>query len=82
MTDEADCSVVLALLQVAFLGKCDDSGLDSRVSHSPVYQILLQIVVGAAIMSSLPAWTSSVGMLSTPAVFPFVSDCTAASTSL
>ena len=23
-TDEADCSVVLALLQVAFLGKCDD----------------------------------------------------------
>ena len=22
--DEADCSVVLALLQVAFLGKCDD----------------------------------------------------------
>ena len=24
MTDEADCSVVLALLQVAFLGKCDD----------------------------------------------------------
>ena len=24
VTDEADCSVVLALLQVAFLGKCDD----------------------------------------------------------
>ena len=24
MTDEADRSVVLALLQVAFLGKCDD----------------------------------------------------------
>ena len=24
MTDEADCSEVLALLQVAFLGKCDD----------------------------------------------------------
>ena len=24
MTDEAYCSVVLALLQVAFLGKCDD----------------------------------------------------------
>ena len=23
VTDEADCSVVLALLQVAFLGKCD-----------------------------------------------------------
>ena len=24
VSDEADCSVVLALLQVAFLGKCDD----------------------------------------------------------
>ena len=24
VTDEADCSVVLALLQVAFLGKCND----------------------------------------------------------
>ena len=24
VTDEADCSKVLALLQVAFLGKCDD----------------------------------------------------------
>ena len=24
VTDEADCSVALALLQVAFLGKCDD----------------------------------------------------------
>ena len=24
VTDEAYCSVVLALLQVAFLGKCDD----------------------------------------------------------
>ena len=27
MTDEADCSLVLALLQVAFVGKCDDYGL-------------------------------------------------------
>ena len=24
VTDEADCSVVLALLQVTFFGKCDD----------------------------------------------------------
>ena len=24
VTDEADCSVVLAMLQAAFLGKCDD----------------------------------------------------------
>ena len=28
VTDEADRSVVLTLLQVAFLGKCDDQGLD------------------------------------------------------
>ena len=28
VTDEADCSIVPALLQAAFLGKCDDSGLD------------------------------------------------------
>ena len=27
MADEADHTVVLALLQVAFLGKCDDQGL-------------------------------------------------------
>ena len=30
MADEADCLVVLALLQVAFLGKCDDYGLGLR----------------------------------------------------
>ena len=30
MADEADCSVVLALLHVAFLGKCDDQGLGPR----------------------------------------------------
>ena len=52
------------------------------VGHSPVCQILLQIIVSAVITSSPPAWTSSAGMLSTPADFPFISDCTAASTSL
>ena len=52
------------------------------VGHSPVCQILLQIVVKAVITSSPPAWTSSAGMLSTPADFPFFNDCTAASTSL
>ena len=52
------------------------------VGHSPVCQILLQIVVRAVITSSPPAWTSSAGMLSTPADFPFFSDCTATSTSL
>ena len=34
------------------------------VGHSPVCQILLQIVVRAVITSSPPAWTSSAGMLS------------------
>ena len=52
------------------------------VGHSPVCQILLQIVVRAVIISSPPAWTSSAGMLSTPADFHFVSDCTAASSPL
>ena len=44
------------------------------VGHSPVYQILLQIVVRAVITSSPPAWTTSAGMLSTSADFPFFSD--------
>ena len=39
------------------------------VGRSPVCQILSQIVVRAVITSSPPAWTSSTGMLSTPAVF-------------
>ena len=50
--------------------------------HSPVCQVLLQIVVIAVITSSPPAWTSSVGMWLTPADFPYFKDCTAASTSL
>ena len=52
------------------------------IGHSPVCQILLQIVVRTLITSSPPAWTSSAGMLSTPADFPFFNDCTAASTFL
>ena len=52
------------------------------VGNSPVCQILLQIVVTAVTTSSPPAWTSSAGMLSSPADFPFFNDCTAASTSL
>ena len=39
------------------------------VGHSPVCQILLQIVVRAVIKSSPPAW-----VLSTPADFPFFND--------
>ena len=52
------------------------------VGHSPVCQILLQSVIREIITSSPPAWTSSAGMMSTPADFPFFNDCTAASTSL
>ena len=52
------------------------------VCHSHVCQILLQIVVRAVITSSPPAWTSSAGMLLTPADFLFFSDCTAAFSSL
>ena len=55
VADEADRSVVLALLQVASLGRCDDQGLGPRVCHSPVCQILLRIVARAVIPSSPPA---------------------------
>ena len=51
------------------------------VGHSPVFQILLQIVVRMSIMASPPAWTNSGGMLSTPADFPIFSALTAASNS-
>ena len=44
--------------------------------------LLSQIVVRAVITSSPPAWTSSAGMSSTPADFPFFNNCSAASTSL
>ena len=50
------------------------------VGHSPVFQILLQIVVRMSIMASSPAWTNSAGMLST-LTFPIFSALTAASTS-
>ena len=52
------------------------------VGHSPVCQILLQIVVRAVITSSPPAWTSSAGMLSSPADFPFFGTFAVAYTSL
>ena len=52
------------------------------VGPSPDCQIVLQIAVTAVMTSSQAAWTSSAGMLSTPADFPFFSDCTVASISL
>ena len=55
LTDEAYCSVVLALLQVAFLGSVMTKDWVHWVGHSPVCQIVLQIVVRAVITSSPPA---------------------------
>ena len=81
VTDEADCSVVLTQLQVAFLANLTKDWVNGA-GHSPVCEIILQIVVRAVIISSPPAWTSSAGRLSNPADFPFFSNCTAASTSL
>ena len=68
--------------RLLFLGIVMTKDWVHSVGHSPVCQILSQIVVRAVITSSPPASTSSAGMLSTPADFPFFSDCTAASTSL
>ena len=73
--------IVLAELQVALFRECDNSDWVHGVGHSPVLQILLQISVKTSTMVSPPAWTSSPGILSTPADFPFFSDATAISTS-
>ena len=75
VADEAECSVVLALLQVDFLRTVLTKDWVHAVGYSPVCQILLQIVVTTVITSSPPAWTSSAGMLSTPADFRFLDDC-------
>ena len=78
VTDEAYCSVFLALLQVAFLGKCDDQGLGPQCWP---FSFLPDLLADYR-ESSPPAWTTSTGMLSTPADFHFYNDCTAASTFL
>ena len=74
VTDEADCSVVLALLQVAFLGKCDDYGLGQRCwPFSSLPDLIADCCEnGDYILSTC----SFAGMSSTPADFPFFSDCT------
>ena len=83
LEDYEDMIEVLLVLEISpFLGSVMTKDWVNGVGHSPVCQILLQIVVRALITSSLHAWTSSAGMLSTPADFPFFNDCTAASTSL
>ena len=83
VTDEADCLIVQVLLQIAyfFLSVMTRNWVHG-VGHSPVCQILLQTVMRAVITSSPPAWTSSAGMLLTPADLPFFNDCNAVLTSL
>ena len=50
-----------------FLGSVMTTDLVHKVGHSLACQILFKIVMRAVITSSQPAWTSSAGMLSTPA---------------
>ena len=50
MTDEANGSVILAELYVAFLGRVIISDLVHGVGHYPVFQILLLIFVKTSIM--------------------------------
>ena len=82
MADELIVWLFWHFCRLTFLGNVMTKDRVHGVGHSPVCQILSQIVMRAVITSSPPAWTSSAGVLSTPANFPFFSDCTAASTSL
>ena len=74
-------SLFRMIFKMTLLGWLITRDLVHVVGHSPVFQILLQIEVRMSIMASPPAWTNSVGMLSTPADFPIFSALTAASTS-
>ena len=82
VADEADRSVVLALLQVAFLWKCDDQGLGLR--GWPFF--CLPDLVADCCESGDYFFSTCLDQflwdLSTAADFPFFNDCTAASTSL
>ena len=81
MTDQADGTVVWHSCRLPFFWTAMIRGDRVQgVGHSPFRQILLQMMSNISIMAS-PAWTSSGGMLSTPADLPFISDFTAASTS-
>ena len=67
--------------RLPFLGSVMSKEWVHGVGHSPVCQIVLQVVVRAVIISFPPHWTSSAGMLLTQADVPFFNNCTAASTS-
>ena len=77
--DEAGCSVVMALLQVAFFGKYDNEGLGPPCWS---FSSLPYLIADCCESSDNTLFTSSAWMLSTPADFPLFNDCTAASTSL
>ena len=67
--------------KMPFLGNVIISDWVHGVGHPPVLQILLQISVKTSIVVSPAAWTSSSGILSTPADFHFFNDTVALSTS-
>ena len=73
MADKADGYVDLTQFQVSFLKKSD-----KQVGHFTVFKILLQTQFRTSFMVSPSASTNHVGMLSTPADFPFFSALTAA----
>ena len=77
-----DCAVVLAMLQIVFLGKHDDQGLGPRGWPFSCVPDLAAVCCESSDCFFSTCWTCSVGMLSTPADFPSFNDCTAASTSL
>ena len=60
--------------RLPFLGRVIISDWVHGVGYSPLFQILLQIVVSAPIVTSPPAWSNSVCILFIPAAFPFFSD--------
>ena len=67
--------------KLPFFGRVMTRDWVHGVGHSPVRQILLQIISRALTMASPLCLSSYVGILSSPADFPFFSDFTAASTS-
>ena len=53
MANEADRSVVLALLQVAFVGKCNGQGLAPRISQAVSVTAVLKLINESMTASSL-----------------------------
>ena len=77
MADGAYCPVVIAQLEVPFLGRVSIRDYVQDLGHLPVLITLLQMLCRIDTMLYPPAWISSPGMLSKPGDFPFLSDFTA-----